>query len=551
MINAIKSIPTDKYPSWYKNQKEFSVAGGVPMGQIKGWFVPKYMNDQEIHWGFIPNPDFDPAYLANLKDGGAQPQLAGPVEGSKERLESYVKDVVFKGDEDKFRGFWYPKKEGGASPASEACAGLSKRDNQGCNHDDENEGSKMKDKTRDVSSEMAANGGEDTVHNSLEREFELSAEAIAKKEFETLSIKFGLTDLVWQKSAKTKISFLHQLFTRFKGYGKVSAMSRPKMRFLRLSSGVLAVAGLGLYVKSVVDEFSQDTSALDRAAVVTSILPFVGCGVQAVAAQKHGILNVWDTALCVVGDALLLSPAWPVWFLVQGLRYFIGAVTDVLSPRQVRVRRDEAWQAYMSKARNYLQSDNFTSDIETHFKVEMAAVLFAAAEAQGKLIAGRDLFLVNATDQRRLSVIERTSETHFSVQEDMCATISKKMADLQHDLPVILKRSLEEDADKLNDQLVAQYRPASYYAATSIRRFSTYIRFVHPIPRDHIVSSARLAGDQIRSILEKVYEDSPCKGGALAELVSDDAAYMKWLQLHRDGAMEQERDLNQSLKILG
>ncbi|KAF4580838.1 putative enterotoxin [Ophiocordyceps camponoti-floridani] len=550
MINAIKSIPTDKYPSWYKNQKEFSVAGGVPMSQIKGWFVPKYMNGREIHWGFIFNADFDTAHLENLKDGGAQPQLAGPVEGSKERLESYVKDVVFKGDEGEFRRFWYPENDRGASAAPGACAGLGKRDNEACNQDDATESSKNGDETKGFSSDIGADGGDKTVADNPGRDFELSAEAIARKEFETLAIKFGITDLVWHKSAKTKISFLHQLFTGFRGYGKVSTISRPKMRSLRLSSGVLAVAGLGLYVKSVVDEFSQDTSALDRAAVVTSILPFVGCGLQAVAAQKHGILNIWDTALCVVGDALLLSPAWPVWFLVQGLRYLIGAVTSVLSPRQVRVRRDEAWQAYLRKARNYLQSDNFTSDIETHFKVEMAAVLFAAAEAHGKLIAGRDLFLVNASHQRRLTVIERTLETRIGVQGDMCEAIVKKMAELQRDLPIILKRSMREDSEKLNDRFVAQYRPASYYAANSIKLFSTYIRSVHPIPQRHIVSAARLAGDRIRSVLEKVYGDSPCKVGALGELASDDAAYKKWLQLHRDGAIEQERDINQSLKIL-
>ncbi|PFH61490.1 putative enterotoxin [Ophiocordyceps unilateralis] len=474
MINTIKSIPLGDYPESYRNQKEFSVTGGVSMKQIKGWYQPKKIDHEEVHWEFTENSDFDNAYLQAPKDGGAQPQLAGSIDGSKERLERYVERVIFKGDESGFKQFWAPEREAESLAAFQDCAGLKKRDAKTCNPSDEAEGSKSED----------TNDSKDLTHQRDKpttdvtgKDLVQSAEEIAKKEFKTLAAKFGVMDLV-RRNGGAKLTSLDQLFTRFKGYKNLPSMSRPKLRLMRASSGALAVAGLGLYIKSVVDEFSEDSSALDRAAVVTSILPFVGCGVQAVAAQEHGRLDLVDTSLCVVGDALLLSPAWPAWFLIQGLRYLLGTSIKTLTPREIRARRNQVWNAYLRETTKYIESVNFTSDIETHFKVEIAAVLFTAAEAHGKLDAGRDLFLnAAATDQARRDVINDTSTMRISVQGDMCAAILGKMHELQgpspnHLDPVAVSRRGRVERP-IRRQVFIYHQP-SHWQVEKLEDISTY-----------------------------------------------------------------------------
>lgn len=52
----------------------------------------------------------------------------------------------------------------------------------------------------------------------------------------------------------------------------------------KIAGGALAVAGLALDGKAVADDFSSNASILDKAAVVTSILPGISCAVQLVAA---------------------------------------------------------------------------------------------------------------------------------------------------------------------------------------------------------------------------------------------------------------------------
>ncbi|KJZ75961.1 hypothetical protein HIM_04785 [Hirsutella minnesotensis 3608] len=106
VINAEKSIPEGKYPPQYLGQEEYSVAGGIPTKQIKGTYQAVRTDDQYVYWEYTANPQFDQKYLQNPKDGGAQPDLATEIEGSKTRLDTYVRETVFKGDADGFNQFW-------------------------------------------------------------------------------------------------------------------------------------------------------------------------------------------------------------------------------------------------------------------------------------------------------------------------------------------------------------------------------------------------------------------------------------------------------------
>lgn len=76
----------------------------------------------------------------------------------------------------------------------------------------------------------------------------------------------------------------------------------------KIAGGALAVAGLALYGKAVADVFSSNASILDKAAVVTSILPGISCAVQLAADKaERGHASATHTALCFTQDALLVA----------------------------------------------------------------------------------------------------------------------------------------------------------------------------------------------------------------------------------------------------
>ncbi|RDA91805.1 hypothetical protein CP533_2836 [Ophiocordyceps camponoti-saundersi (nom. inval.)] len=218
------------------------------------------------------------------------------------------------------------------------------------------------------------------------------SETVAAKDFEKLAVRFGVADL-----AKSKAGLeVAELRARLRGYQPLSSSIRTTnlaKTAKTAGKGVLVVGVLGIYVKEVVDVFSAETSALDRVAVLSSIVPVVGCVVQAGADGARGQMDPVGTTLCVVGDVLLLSPLWPLGVLVQLTRVWwellAKPLIDSIDDSEVVSRnRLDGWSEFCGGVERYLRSDTFADNIHRQYMTEMSAIVFKAAEAKGKMAAG-------------------------------------------------------------------------------------------------------------------------------------------------------------------
>ncbi|KJK83642.1 hypothetical protein H634G_00875 [Metarhizium anisopliae BRIP 53293] len=114
-------------------------------------------------------------------------------------------------------------------------------------------------------------------------------------------------ELIAEASKKSKESF-NRLLEDY-NFSTVAKQDKLIAGFTnKIAGGALAAAGLALYGKAVADVFSSNASILDKAAVVTSILPGIGCAVQLAADEaERGHASATHTALCFTQDALLVA----------------------------------------------------------------------------------------------------------------------------------------------------------------------------------------------------------------------------------------------------
>lgn len=167
-----------------------------------------------------------------------------------------------------------------------------------------------------------------------------------EKVFGELAGKYGLK--VVARDGKTLSPA--DVHARIRQYTRLSPEAKVKLRAGLKSAagtakGALVVAGGALWAKGVYDAFAEDTTSLDKAAALTAIVPFVGCGTQAAANGDHGRFDADDTAACFGADALLVTPLWPAGLTLHGARYFTAKWQEAQIPSITvfQKARDEAW----------------------------------------------------------------------------------------------------------------------------------------------------------------------------------------------------------------
>ncbi|MCC3770071.1 hypothetical protein K6I34_002478 [Streptomyces sp. UNOC14_S4] len=206
--------------------------------------------------------------------------------------------------------------------------------------------------------------------------------------FGELAGKYGLK-VVAPDGKQLSPSDIH---ARIRGYGKLSPEAKAKIRANLKSAGstakgALLVAGGVLWAKGVYDAFADDTTSLDKAAAITAIVPFVGCGTQAGAAAGHGRFDADDTAACFGADALLVTPLWPAGLTLHGARYFTDKWKEAQIPSITvfQQARDEAWKKtlddFRASADGLRKLVKTAADIERQqLEAEKAVILHNAAE---------------------------------------------------------------------------------------------------------------------------------------------------------------------------
>ncbi|PHH63642.1 hypothetical protein CDD81_5623 [Ophiocordyceps australis] len=329
-------------------------------------------------------------------------------------------------------------------------------------------------------SSQEAMGAKDKGSKELEEENTISAQMdrtqkiktarlaneISDQEFTKLATRRGLDKVVqekWQKS----LSQVRQLV----GYKALDAES-PRLSISSLKLGAMGSGGLAIgatmWAASLVDAFTHDTSGWERSEAITAIIPFVGCTTTAAADVAHGSLDsnmVLDTSLCFLGDALLLTPAWPAGVVVHVVRAILSQFTppDVPSLEAMKKTRDEAWSKYLddrvytfiySHPRLYREG-GFGAQIEATLAIEELAVLSQSAQTIGAVGALGQSVQETHSNENRWRIIANVqaaiSKTLRATSREIARRQRATLMDIARKLHADTNLSLKTTADRFNE----------------------------------------------------------------------------------------------------
>ncbi|ATY61849.1 Heat-labile A chain [Cordyceps militaris] len=203
------------------------------------------------------------------------------------------------------------------------------------------------------------------------------AEKFSEEEFVNLATTRGMV-----KSLTETLSLsIKDIRTKSLGYKPLTPQSSSfKLRPGKAIAGAAGVVSVVLWVNGMVDAFTHDTNDLDKAAAVTSIVPFVGCTTNLAAEAWKGGVDSQDTALCYIGDGLLLTPLAPIGIAVHIVRWFISLNKAPKVPeKEVFLQhRDSQWEKFLDEhVYTYLYSDNkeASNSKEKSFRVKLNSSL--------------------------------------------------------------------------------------------------------------------------------------------------------------------------------
>ncbi|KAM3516492.1 hypothetical protein NHJ13051_009862 [Beauveria bassiana] len=365
------------------------------------------------------------------------------------------------------------------------------------------------------------------------------AEEVSEKEFAELAAKRGLDTLAkekWQMSlsdVRTKLKYEPLKPTSPKvGAGGFKAPS--------IGAGAVAVVGGALWVHGVVSAFTHNVTELDRAAAVTAIVPFVGCAVGTAAAAEKGDVDGLDSALCFLGDGLLLTPAFPVGIAIHVVRAIMSFFKPPKLPElaDFQRQRDQTWARYLQDdISTYIYSHEsyyeatghprrskektFREKLESSLAMEKFAVISNGAQTIGHTEASAQDDLEAADSPESKAEMERvvqnaTEQLHEAMSKEIVRRQRKLLIDMPKELKEKHDMSLQPTADQYNaefiknittEQMVGKYRtiypgdpevPGSQRddsgeIRAKLRGFGDKLRETPPaLPRSHACSTARL-----------------------------------------------------------
>ncbi|PHH79631.1 putative enterotoxin [Ophiocordyceps camponoti-rufipedis] len=255
---------------------------------------------------------------------------------------------------------------------------------------------------------------------------------VAESELSKILARFGLDKTL----AKLNLS-PSQLRARFQQYEPLAPLAKPKAlarKAKKIGGSILTVGVLTLYVKDLIDVFaSKLSSALEKAAAVTSIIPVVGCLTAGLVEEDIG-----DATACVFGDVILFTPWWPAGISIHVARFLKRLVVNLFgepidaNPQEMwekeetfqRIRRQE-FSVYWDRIVQSFSSQNFMDKVlEPQFNAETAGYAFAASQAVGLVHAAQDVARRTGSSQT-LTDVDVLMAT-LPIYEAMCRSIRER-----------------------------------------------------------------------------------------------------------------------------
>ncbi|EFY85174.1 hypothetical protein J3459_015789 [Metarhizium acridum] len=284
------------------------------------------------------------------------------------------------------------------------------------------------------------------------------AESVSEKEFAELAAARELTAF-----AKATWSLdLAGVRKNLLGY-KPLAPESPALRPLKLGSAAPLFISGGLWVAGVLQSFIKDVSALDKAAAITSIIPFIGCGVNAAADMEKGSFDDIDTAMCLIGDGLLLSPLAPVGIVIHVVRAIIAQFKPPRLPDQESLQkaRDDVWAKLLDdKVYTYIYSDRylypekgFRDKLNSSLAVESLAVLSTAAQRIGAVHASCSRTLLNASisAEEKAEIQIEAQQAASKIRSRTSIEVIRSQRQLLLDIPVRLRQNIDLSLEALSN----------------------------------------------------------------------------------------------------
>ncbi|ODA78204.1 hypothetical protein RJ55_05584 [Drechmeria coniospora] len=324
----------------------------------------------------------------------------------------------------------------------------------------------------DASSQRPEGTAEGTNEGAGE-ELSVIIEKASRQEFKELAVRYRLGSVVGKHFHMDLATFRSDKL-RYRPFGAARIGASPKLgtKALKSAGTSLKMLGAGLYLHGVIEAFTHQTSAIDRVAAVTAIVPLVGCATSLAASGSHeaiGSFEAVDTFFCVAGDVLLFTPYAPAGLAIHISRFFIGLVRYLASGSSAeRLRaatraRDDAWRMFLDEGLyRTLSSDEFGRKLGSVLAVESLAFLSEGAQTIGIFEASRQhsMTLTNDTvEQGQLedffqnvtaNVRSRLSAEVVARQREVLFELIEKARD-QHE-----QGSARAYAESFNEQFISE-----------------------------------------------------------------------------------------------
>ncbi|RCI08395.1 putative heat-labile enterotoxin [Ophiocordyceps polyrhachis-furcata BCC 54312] len=287
-------------------------------------------------------------------------------------------------------------------------------------------------------------------------EWEVDAEA--EKLFAEFASKFGLMT----RAAVSWHMTLPELRERFRRSShRVSSLKSHRVRWWSRGMAAVNAAVSGQSIFEVAASGTKMMSVLDRASIIMSILPGIGCSFQAWADEAHGKVDPSDIMLCVAADLLMVNGLGLPLIALMSLRSIRTKYLDskMPTPAEMRQLRDKGWESYQESMMNFLKSPDFIAMSRNHFMAEMAGVMFEAAEALSRL----RLMKREALSKPRRSFEEKREtraafdQSESALRSNLSAQAWERHDRLKSELPLIIKTSLRRQASEFNEIFIGKF----------------------------------------------------------------------------------------------
>ncbi|RDA86708.1 hypothetical protein CP532_4189 [Ophiocordyceps camponoti-leonardi (nom. inval.)] len=259
------------------------------------------------------------------------------------------------------------------------------------------------------------------------------AETRAAKEFPKTARRFGLRS-PWAAGRHGSTSW-EAIRLKLSRSPVLRKLASPGVQLTKLPTRAFLGAGLGLWVKEMLDSFSSDASTFDSASVALSVVPFLGCTAQAVANEVHRRRpDHLNTALCFLADGLTMTPLWPVGVALHIIRAFLNYLGNEWEPwdsERLQKRRAEGWAKALPSVLASLNQRAFYDGLETQFQADVTAVVFAASESRA-LIEAAASGPFNSSSMAA-EAARQSDEAKRNLHAKTCAEIEKRKQNLLRD----------------------------------------------------------------------------------------------------------------------